>query len=442
MQQIKERFDSLIRHVTGIEKPKTDEIFEAWAANKADFIKMFGGQYIKEFGKITLTLPESVRRQKVEEFLGRVKFHYNNHALGEFIEANFSNFFENKVKESYGNIKVPTGMKLIKAFKFYEENEATLRAIQDEASMIIQEDRITGTFCMSVHPLDFMSLSENTYNWRSCHALDGEYCAGNISYMCDASTIICYIRGDEETVLPNFNFEWNNKKWRMLLHFSDNKDMMFAGRHYPFVAPEALYHIYDWLDLLGFKINRYCEWDNYMVNDMRLTDKYICLNRALYPMWDIVKDVSKLHYNDLLYSTCYQPYYSYIWSTVGRKSYDEFGNISEDVCLPQFHIGYEVKCLECGEHHIPCGEGTFQGECCRVYDDDYMTCDCCGRRYPYDDMAWINGGDACVCPSCLETETFFCPVCEQYWFTSDANYDEDTNDYYCPYCMDNIRENR
>ena len=28
---------------------------------------------------------------------------------------------------------------------------------------------------------DYLSLSENAFNWRSCHALDGEYRAGNLS---------------------------------------------------------------------------------------------------------------------------------------------------------------------------------------------------------------------------------------------------------------------
>lgn len=85
--------------------------------------------------------------------------------------------------------------------------------------MLIQEDKVTGILCLSIHPLDYLSLSENTYNWRSCHALDGEYRAGNLSYMMDNTTVVCYLKGEDEAELPHFPAEvkWNSKKWRMLL---------------------------------------------------------------------------------------------------------------------------------------------------------------------------------------------------------------------------------
>ena len=127
---------------------------------------------------------------------------------------------------------IPRGMKIVKSFKYFEKDEDTLADIQSAASMIIQEDKIEGKLCMSVHPLDFLSLSENTYNWRSCHALDGDYRAGNLSYMVDSSTVICYLKSDRDERLPNFppEVKWNSKKWRVLLFFSNDWDMIFAGR--------------------------------------------------------------------------------------------------------------------------------------------------------------------------------------------------------------------
>ena len=89
-------------------------------------------------------------------------------------------------------------MKLVRAFKFFETDKELLNEIQSVASMIIQEDKIEGTLCLSVHPLDFISSSENTHNWRSCHALDGEYRAGNLSYMLDKTTVMCYLNSIKE----------------------------------------------------------------------------------------------------------------------------------------------------------------------------------------------------------------------------------------------------
>ena len=91
---------------------------------------------------------------------------------------------------------------------------------------------MSGDFCISIHPLDFLTSSVNTYNWRSCHALDGEYRAGNLSYMVDKSTIICYLKGANNAKLPMFpdDVPWNSKKWRVLIYVSDYWDLLFAGR--------------------------------------------------------------------------------------------------------------------------------------------------------------------------------------------------------------------
>ena len=126
----------------------------------------------------------------------------------------------------------------MKALKFFIDNEGALRHYQDRISNIIQANSFSGILCLSIHPLDYLSSSENMSNWRSCHALDGEYAAGNLSYMTDPSTIICYLKSNDENdvILPMFppDVPWNSKKWRCLLHFSDDKDMMFMSKHYPF----------------------------------------------------------------------------------------------------------------------------------------------------------------------------------------------------------------
>ena len=89
-----------------------------------------------------------------------------------------NSFYDNIVTDSDYS-PAPKGMKLVRAFKYFEKNKIVLEEIQNLASRYLQEDKVKGTLCFSVHPLDFLSLSENTYNWRSCHSLDGEYRAGN-----------------------------------------------------------------------------------------------------------------------------------------------------------------------------------------------------------------------------------------------------------------------
>ena len=196
-EDIKEQFKAVIRYSQGIEEPKIDYIFREWEENKKRFLYLFGGPIYEWPVPVEFSLDDNQKRQRAMEFADIVADSFNNSDLAGFIDDNIDTFFENKVSnDNYHGI--PKGMKLLKAFKYFEDNKCSLRNIQDMASQIIQEDKIRGTICFSVHPLDFLSSSENTYNWRSCHSLDGEFRAGNLSYIVDDSTFMVYLKGADD----------------------------------------------------------------------------------------------------------------------------------------------------------------------------------------------------------------------------------------------------
>ena len=326
-----------------------------WFEAKRDFIEAWNGQMIFEVpGKITFELSQKDKDSRLDDFINSVSITYDNDTLAEFLEDNRTGFFQNKVVRSWYNkdtgIDIPEGMKLIKAFKYFETDEVALKDLQTQASMIIQEDKIEGVLCFSVHPLDFLSSSENTYKWRSCHALDGEYRAGNLSYMVDKATIMCYLRGVENAKLPNFpsSVLWNSKKWRMLLFFSEKWDVLFAGRQYPFFSRSALDIVMN--NILSSTLGGYGAWSqwhddqistyDYKDNNNRdggyLMWPYICIANELYRLDSIVKDGKhSLQFNDVLRSSCYKPYFCF-------KYYRTIGE------MPVVNIGGAVPCLRCG----------------------------------------------------------------------------------------------
>lgn len=189
---------------------------------------------------------------------------------------------------------------------------------------------MTGILCFSVHPLDFLTLSENHSNWRSCHALDGEYRAGNLSYMVDKSTFICYVRSTAKASTPNLpdSEVWNNKKWRMLIYMSDNWDFMVAGRQYPLHLDSALSFIQE-RAFPAINFPNFSPWcDKYITSFLgekgpffNIKGRYLPINGTLVTLEDIVTDVIKdtpLHYNDVLYSTVasYHPAYCFRARTI------------------------------------------------------------------------------------------------------------------------------
>ena len=226
-ETIKQQVSAVLGYSQDIPEPQVDELIDTWQEAKRDFIELFNGELICEFPReVSFEIGPKEKMLRVQDFISLVRNTYGNDALADFIEMNKEGFFSNKVMNNYEHetITIMQGMKLLKAFKFFEDDAVTLNKLQSAASMIIQENKIEGTLCLSVHPLDYLSSSENNHNWRSCHALDGEYRSGNLSYMQDKSTVVCYLRSDRMERLPNFPPEvpWNSKKWRVLLFFSES----------------------------------------------------------------------------------------------------------------------------------------------------------------------------------------------------------------------------
>lgn len=397
IKKIQEQFELVIHYSQEIPKVpgqrfvNTDSLFEEWLEAKRDFIEAFGGKLIVELpDKVTFELSQEEKIKRVKDFLTAVDCNYDNPDLARFIDIQKSGFYENKVVEDfeYNGEKIPKGMKVIKAFKFFEKNPKKLENLQNAASMLIQEDKITGVLCLSVHPLDYISASENCHSWHSCHALDGDYRVGNLSYMVDKHTIMCYLRADNcDYILPDFPTEvpWNSKKWRIWIHLSDNWDIIFAGRQYPFtsnvglnlakkelIEPTLNIRFTDFTNQYltgGIKLKM--EGENFLPSfEEDLFGKYMVINSKAVPLQDVIVDApGSLDFNDLLRSSCYVPQYAYrvkqvthwYWGdshyrTVVHNTYDE-----SDRILPKFRIGGRVSCVMCGNQldysgSFVCGE--------------------------------------------------------------------------------------
>lgn len=455
----KEAFDRVISYSQDIPNPQTDELLKTWARQKFAISQRFLDR------KVSYTYPELVRfelnKQAKEERLDHlVDFIVNvldnyRHPLVYFLNSlGTEAFYNNTVEEDYiidpnENKKIQKGSKVVKAFKYFLDDEILLHDLQNKASCLIQENKIEGYLTFSIHPLDFLSSSENNYNWRSCHALDGEYRAGNLSYMCDTGTMMVYLSPKEHTVLPHFpaDVPWNNKKWRMLLHFDNNLDVCFAGRQYPFNSPGALDKIYEifmenlapkYTDFFSdmVKTEKWIGWYNDYINTFTRSGgenidiydgKYFIVNNGLFNKYEVVQDAKdSKHFNDITRSSYYEkPYYMF----------------KEYYCAPEkinFTVGAPVKCLRCGEELI-LGDDTMMCIDCECKygnsdSDEYRYCSCCGTRFYFEDGYWVGNDDDFVCPACAETETFVCADCGGTYYNSEKYWSEDLRDYVCGSC--------
>ena len=437
MNLIKQQVFKVIQYSQGFSPDAVGGLIDDWYAAKKDFIKAFGGELIIQGPKITCSIPKEVKQKRFDDFVNMIDSVYDDVALVDFLCANEASFYDNVVTASTIP-EVPVGMKLLKAFKHFGYGENALRHLQDEASKLLQEDRLTGTLCLSVHPLDYLSMSESNHKWRSCHSLDGEFRAGNLSYMCDSSTVICYLKSEKEgVILPNFpsDIPWNSKKWRALLHFSEERDMVFLSKHYPFHMDEMMGHVAALMKevplfapLVTSSPFQSTVWRSDVISEPDLWSDYLKVYGFLVPTHDLITEAQPvLQYNDVVRSNKYTP--TYALNPRGKGTYDSS-------YVPHFSIGATVTCPMCGDRVVDDTEAMCCSSCWSTihYDGD-GECEFCGGQV-YGEPYYLDG--FCVCEQCYEENAYVCPRCEHVIIHSDRVYHEGTDEYYCQDCYDEI----
>lgn len=107
-------------------------------------------------------------------------------------------------------------------------------------------DKKRGYLTISIHPLDFMTMSDNASNWKSCMSWkdQGRYRIGSIEMM-NSNNVFCvyYTSKKEDTGFSFGDYEWNDKKWRGLVMAT--KDIIVANKAYPYCSKETNIAIID-----------------------------------------------------------------------------------------------------------------------------------------------------------------------------------------------------
>lgn len=345
-----------------------DGIIEQWWENKKRFYPLFGHSLIYEYDEpISISYDTEMQHAMFQQFISIAVNYLDEHQDDEEREIwtnwmydNRDGFFTNTVNKSLEGTEMKKGMKLLKAFKFFDFSEETIRHLQDVASQIIQKTKIEGKLCLSIHPLDYMSISDNNMNWRSCHALDGEYRSGNLSYMIDPSTIVCYVKSFNDTQLTRFprGLLWNNKKWRVLLHVHEQSNIMYVNRQYPFASDNLIHTMMRLTPIynLGFGRGFYYKDHGFRkVNDFELEQNYFVLSgHVADPAKLCAGDDKSLQYNDFIFSPSYTPQF------IISGKFMFYGPSPEDAVV---QIGKRVPC--------PCGCGNY------LEDSDSFVCEKC-----------------------------------------------------------------
>lgn len=282
---------------------------------------------------------------------------------------------------------------------------------------------------LSVHPGDYLQMSNRNNSWSSCHCLeDGGWQAGTLSYMNDSVSMIFYTVDDKITT------EYHNAPKRSRQVFAYANGMLLQSRLYPKTHDE-----------------------NLRENYRNIVQKALAECLGVPNLWTLKKehdDVQKrvetdddaMHYADYTYSN-----YKANVSLLKAVQIDEDDKI---------HIGHTAYCVCCGE--ALCENNNVN--CCDCEDDGQDTCYHCGYRYNTNDMHDIGGewycDDCCglceccdeyvvgsltdarnsrghwirVCQDCLESLFYYCESCDTYHHENHGDWIDGT--FYCDDCTD------
>ena len=324
-----------------------------------------------------------------------IKDYFTKEELANNILSKDLILYPKNVNSSYEPIKLKKGMKMMKAFKKIAEALNTseyYEKLRLAHSELLQEKRIKGTLCLSIHPLDFLTMSDNANKWSSCMSIkrNGEYCAGVIEMMNSPLVVCVYLKGNKEMVINEYCGlrKWNSKKWRCL--FIVENDIIFPIKGYPYQSPALESMALDWLkELLEQKGYKYHPTP---LHSIRLEDAYY-----RYPEYDYYCTEDKKCYLSFKTNIMYndtgmrdQQYY------VSENLYNRAK--AEELTSLEINYSGPFTCMWCGEKFELIDKPEMI-TCCRCRHQWY--CDICGEVHFSEDAIHPYYGDMHICDHCL-----------------------------------------
>ena len=275
-------------------------------------------------------------------------------------------------------------------------------------SRILNRKERTDTLYLSIHPLDYITMSDNEENWSSCMSWfeEGDYHCGTVEMMNSPNVIVAYFSSNKHDY-----YSWNSKIWRKL--YIVTEDYCVGIKGYPYQIESIDKEVFNFIAELRS--------GHYATNQIDIVSKGITQNlrnkdeQPLCMSWE----ASGHMYNDfngnprpIMYSEAF----------INRIENSEITNKNTEYCgvtscmycgrIGDSHEDFvadshacndcdgRVKCCMCGEIMFG-GDHYFTGEDGNVlcYDcwhneySDYISCchDCNGvQEYKYVDSQFLT----------------------------------------------------
>lgn len=302
--------------------------------------------------------------------------------------------------ENLKPIQVQNGCKPMRILHQIAKNfgkEEEFETFRLKHSMILNEKKFEGELSLSIHPLDYMTMSDNNSNWSSCMSWqeNGCYRRGTVEMMNSNCVIVAYLSSKKPmSLFPYDNFTWNNKRWREL--YIVNDQIITNVKGYPFRSLDLTKEVLKILKELAEQNCGYKYHDNHI--EFETID-----NETL----DIIED-EKIWENGTNIAFETNTMYNDFDSAY------HYGYIAEDMIGLDFYINYSgvETCMWCGGPYRSFYHGDDK-EACLCCDSCYdaPSCENCGT-FIEESIYHLDGME--VCEDCFESYAAFCIDDEEY----------------------------
>lgn len=289
-------------------------------------------------------------------------------------------------------------MRVLGLYADYLGLNAELEQFRLEHSQVLNQKTMRGTLCLSIHPLDYMTMSDNEAGWSSCMSWKecGCYRAGTIEMMNSDCVVVAYLKSDKNTMRLPSGLEWNSKKWRSLVVVSD--ELITTIKNYPYYNE----------DLCARVVEIARDWQK----DIKWLDTEI--------VEEADEDNDEPH---CLRLRCGKEIYF-----ESGAMYNDFGYTRHHICVRDDDLTYRSfyysgarTCIGCGEEMDgACEEDLVCDEC--IYDrtEEVKICPHCGNRIRPSRDNYRTYGDEYYCPRCYREIFFKDAFSNEYRKRSDA----------------------
>jgi hypothetical protein len=453
----KARIDSYRRNFVEASTPKDfcsiEHLLKPWDAAKSKYLeKLFGDQLIitrpvefkESISEITQRIYDCVwKDERIKEFRFNIidvyeeRSRYSDWSSKEHTNTCFvRNLFEpatlatNKIVDYYFEdssvfelplknegevLKIQKGMKPMRIVSKIansfgigltpdENGVSDFEYFRRKHSLGLNQKVLKGDLCLSIHPLDYMTMSDNCEGWESCMSWMnyGEYKQGTVEMMNSPCVVVGYLASQDNKLEWNYNEEytWNSKKWRCL--FIVDREFIINVREYPYsndnltkAAIAELAKLSGWGEVKPEIYQYFADYDNYrrVKKPCDVAGRKVAVSFATGAMYN---DFNSHHY-------------------IAVNPYD-----TEDIIDSHYYFSGEAECMACGctdEHLIGYDYDTGALACAEC--DPHYYCESCEERM-YGDDYYVTEEGCRICPYCWAEYTIRDAITDETYLECNA----------------------